>query len=820
MSKERPHEFDPHPGDPWHPDWALEADQATAGVAEATDGAWWRKALRRRSEDTVPEAYAVLEEVAGLEPAVELEPLVEPEIPVETEPAPDPEPSPAISAVARAFDGRFAAAETVAHPEPVASEALVATVVAEPATEVEPEIRIDLRQTASERVVEEAAVDVAVEDAVVVEPTVEPATEAEPEFRIDVRQTASEPVVEEAAVDAAAVEAAVVELEPEVVAEQLVARAAIVAVRYKEHAAELTLVARLATAEAIAHEESAMWSAVAAVRKQHEVELRPEHTEVITRAPLDDSWAEEAIAIEESRQRLEDARRRTEAEVRSALDQVVAAVPATPRINEAAVAARFDAIAAQLRLEDAAESDRHARTEELRLRTSLLVLDAEAPWRESGWSRPGSSFGTAATILNAPTQVNLMPIGTTMAPTVAQSPERRLWPWSRKRITASVTVLEERPVSEKGELGDEGQFELPLEDISTDTPFDLESEDTEAWDDWAIGDSADDVLAELVEPRDPPATSTPAAAEPTPEAVEADVTDWENFTAGEYVQTATHEYADLAAAVAAAEESAAPEPAAIAADMPGMEGSLVGLDDVVEAEGLEAAEAAPRSDLALRVGTGLALVALFFASLTYTWAIAALVVVVMVMAAGELATVLLRQHYHPVALFAYLGTLGLLLGTWQYGLVAIPFAVAATVLVVLLYFGLVAGREDPLTSMTLTLLAVLWVGVLASFAMDMINATEYRWLVGSLVVIVAVMDVAQYFVGKRFGKRPLAPVVSPKKTVAGLVGGVIAAVGAGVGLSFIAPFDQVTGGPAGSCPGRNRSDRGPRRICAQAHTWR
>lgn len=44
------------------------------------------------------------------------------------------------------------------------------------------------------------------------------------------------------------------------------------------------------------------------------------------------------------------------------------------------------------------------------------------------------------------------------------------------------------------------------------------------------------------------------------------------------------------------------------------------------------------------------------------------------------------------------------------------------------------------------------------------------------ILACALTDVAAYFVGRRFGKRKLAPKVSPKKTVAGFVGGTVAAV--------------------------------------------
>lgn len=54
-------------------------------------------------------------------------------------------------------------------------------------------------------------------------------------------------------------------------------------------------------------------------------------------------------------------------------------------------------------------------------------------------------------------------------------------------------------------------------------------------------------------------------------------------------------------------------------------------------------------------------------------------------------------------------------------------------------------------------------------------------LVMMLLVAVALTDTAAYFVGKNFGRRPLAPVVSPKKTWEGAIGGfVIAVIGMGV----------------------------------------
>jgi phosphatidate cytidylyltransferase len=52
-----------------------------------------------------------------------------------------------------------------------------------------------------------------------------------------------------------------------------------------------------------------------------------------------------------------------------------------------------------------------------------------------------------------------------------------------------------------------------------------------------------------------------------------------------------------------------------------------------------------------------------------------------------------------------------------------------------------------------------------------------------LIAVIAISDTAQYYAGTFFGRRKLAPIVSPKKTVEGLVGGLLAGPIAGGVLS-------------------------------------
>lgn len=60
-----------------------------------------------------------------------------------------------------------------------------------------------------------------------------------------------------------------------------------------------------------------------------------------------------------------------------------------------------------------------------------------------------------------------------------------------------------------------------------------------------------------------------------------------------------------------------------------------------------------------------------------------------------------------------------------------------------------------------------------------------------LLLVVQLSDVLQYVFGKLFGRRKLAPTVSPSKTVEGLVGGGLAATAVGTGLWWITPFSPM-----------------------------
>jgi predicted CDP-diglyceride synthetase/phosphatidate cytidylyltransferase len=84
-------------------------------------------------------------------------------------------------------------------------------------------------------------------------------------------------------------------------------------------------------------------------------------------------------------------------------------------------------------------------------------------------------------------------------------------------------------------------------------------------------------------------------------------------------------------------------------------------------------------------------------------------------------------------------------------------------------------------SISVMMMAVVYVGLpLGTLAWVRVvhGPAVLTWLVG----VIAISDSAQYYSGTLLGSRKLAPVISPKKTIEGAIGGLVAAVIAGWGL--------------------------------------
>ena len=264
-----------------------------------------------------------------------------------------------------------------------------------------------------------------------------------------------------------------------------------------------------------------------------------------------------------------------------------------------------------------------------------------------------------------------------------------------------------------------------------------------------------------------------------------------DISESEYLSTATTEHTDLAEAIAAASAQDT-EQVPIAAPIPGMTDTVVGFEDVVEAEGIGRVRARASGDLVARVVTAIILVLALGASLIWRPALAVFALVVFVLGAGEFYTSLVRANHKPIALFGFIGIIGASVGAYFWGSLAIPVAFFVAVGLLLLYYAVVPGKVDPLGNLALTITVMVWAG-LGAYTMLIIVSDSYRPLVIGVVVVVAAMDIGQYFIGRAIGRTPLSPWVSPKKTVEGLVAGVVIAMASGALLHFVEPFELTSG---------------------------
>lgn len=102
-----------------------------------------------------------------------------------------------------------------------------------------------------------------------------------------------------------------------------------------------------------------------------------------------------------------------------------------------------------------------------------------------------------------------------------------------------------------------------------------------------------------------------------------------------------------------------------------------------------------------------------------------------------------------------------------------------------------SAERPAITRIALTMLTVLYAGWLMSFLaatrLELSNA-KGAMAIFSILFVIKMSDAGAYFAGKNLGRRKLAPVLSPGKTVEGLIGGMLAAIFAAfLILTLVAP---------------------------------
>ena len=186
-------------------------------------------------------------------------------------------------------------------------------------------------------------------------------------------------------------------------------------------------------------------------------------------------------------------------------------------------------------------------------------------------------------------------------------------------------------------------------------------------------------------------------------------------------------------------------------------------------------------NLPAAIGVGVFLAAAVVASLfVRKEAFVGLVSAAVVIAVWEIATAMQSKEIGvPVPPLA-VGAVGMLVSAYVAGPPGLLVAFALTAFGVLLY-RVVEGFDGAVRDVAAGVFTAAYVPFLAGFAMLMLAEDDGPWRVVTFILVVVCNDVGGYTAGVLFGRHPMAPTVSPKKSWEGFAGSVVLCMAAGVG---------------------------------------
>lgn len=187
-------------------------------------------------------------------------------------------------------------------------------------------------------------------------------------------------------------------------------------------------------------------------------------------------------------------------------------------------------------------------------------------------------------------------------------------------------------------------------------------------------------------------------------------------------------------------------------------------------------------NLPAAIGVGVLLGAVVLISL-YTVKVTFLAVVVAAIGAAvwELTRALGSRDIRVPLVPLGLGSAAMLLGAYFDGPRSLAAAMGLTLLAIMIW-RIPRGADGYVRDTTAGLFAALYVPFLAGFAVLLLAAPDGDDRVLTFIAVTICSDIGGYVAGVLFGKHPLAPKVSPKKTWEGSAGSLLACVACGGAL--------------------------------------
>lgn len=196
---------------------------------------------------------------------------------------------------------------------------------------------------------------------------------------------------------------------------------------------------------------------------------------------------------------------------------------------------------------------------------------------------------------------------------------------------------------------------------------------------------------------------------------------------------------------------------------------------------------------------GILAIAAIASLLIENWLFGVLAGAIVLVAQGELFGVMVRHHRQPATAVGLIAGALMLAAAYFRGESAVLAMFALGVAGTFLWFicGPSGHRKDVAANIGLTVLNMAWVPLLGSYLLVLLEGDSGVSLVLSVIGLTFVFDTAAFLSGSVWGgqffERPLAPTVSPNKSVEGVIVGTLVTVVVAVTLvtSFVDPFKDL-----------------------------
>lgn len=179
-------------------------------------------------------------------------------------------------------------------------------------------------------------------------------------------------------------------------------------------------------------------------------------------------------------------------------------------------------------------------------------------------------------------------------------------------------------------------------------------------------------------------------------------------------------------------------------------------------------------DLKSAIIVGVSLLAAVALSLAFRRELfGALALAACLLATRELAQAFAGKGIRVPLLPVWVGTVGILVNGWVLGASGLVIALVLTAATIFVWRVLDGGGRPAVRDAAAGIFVAAYVPFLAGFAVLMAREPNGALLIATFVLLVVGNDLGGYIAGVLFGKHPMAPSISPKKSWEGVAGSVV-----------------------------------------------